>query len=122
MFELRQFLVGGLVVLPLEETVKQIRQGVERGILVIRDASTFPAHLRLVGHMVFEHLHEAALSETSVSAQEYHLPLSTLGLLPTFQQKRDFRFATDQRCQSSWLRHLQATSDTTLTQDVVEVH
>src|SRR2546425_9964455 len=45
--------------------------------------------------------------------------MSCLGLLPPFQEQCDFRFSTDQRCESSWLRNIKATCGTTLTQDLV---
>jgi len=40
-------------------------------------------------------------------------------LCPTFQEKRDFRFPTDQRRESSWLSNIQSAIDTTFTQDAV---
>jgi len=45
--------------------------------------------------------------------------MSRFDLLPPFQEQRDFRFSTDQGCESSWLRHLKATGGTALTQDLV---
>src|SRR5262245_60734928 len=56
MFELRQFRVWGLVGLPLEETLEQLSQGIERGILVVRYASAFPPYMGLMGHVLFQHL------------------------------------------------------------------
>src|SRR5215831_15029604 len=45
-----------------------------------------------------------------------------LGLLPTFQQERDFGFSTDQRCQSSGYSHIKATDGTTLIEHVIDSH
>src|SRR5215831_8894937 len=48
--------------------------------------------------------------------------MSCLRLLPPFQEQRDFRFATDQRCESSWLSNIKATGDPTRTEHVVYAH
>ena len=63
------FLSGGRVGLPLEYTLEQLRQGIERGVLVIRDAAAFPAHMRLVGYVLFQHLHEAALAYARITRE-----------------------------------------------------
>src|SRR5262245_20703195 len=47
--------------------------------------------------------------------------MSCLRLLPPFQEQRDFRFSTDQRCESSCLCHIKATGGTTLTEHVIHV-
>src|SRR4029453_15979463 len=100
----------------------EIRQGVERGILVIRYASAFPPHMGLVGHMVFQHLDQAALADPGFPTQQNDLPMPCLGLLPPFQEQRDFRLPTDQRSESSWLSNIKATGGPTLTEHVVESH
>ena len=71
--------------------------------------------MRLIGDMVLEHLHQATLANPSFTAQEHDLPMSCLGLLPPFQQERDFRLSTDQGCESSWLSNIKATGGTALT-------
>src|SRR2546427_90867 len=38
--------------------------------------------------------------------------MPSFDLLPAFQQERDFRFSTHQRCESSWLSHIKATGGT----------
>ena len=47
--------------------------------------------------------------------------MSGLGLFPAFQEQRDFRFATNQRCQSSGLRHIETPSGSTFLEDAVHV-
>ena len=42
-------------------------------------------------------------------------------LCPAFLEERDFRFSTDQRCESSGLSHIKATGGTTLTEDAIHV-
>ena len=49
------------------------------------------------------------------------MPMSCLGLFPTFQEHTDFLFSPDQRCQSTSTRDVQSTMDTTLAQDLVHV-
>ena len=48
--------------------------------------------------------------------------MSCLGLLPPFQEQRDFRLPTDQWGKSSWLRYIKATGGTALPEHVVEAH
>jgi hypothetical protein len=43
-------------------------------------------------------------------------------LCPTFQEKRDFRFPTDQRRESSWMSNIKATCGSTLAEHLVDVH
>src|SRR5262245_32170871 len=50
------------------------------------------------------------------------MSLPRFGLFPTFQEKRDFRFSTDQRCESSWLRNIKATGGTTFTEHLIYVY
>ena len=52
---------------------------------------------------------------------KHHLPLTSFDLLPTFQEERDFGFSTDQRCQSSGLRHIETPSGSTFLEDAVHV-
>src|SRR5882724_5745244 len=78
--------------------------------------------MRLVGHMVLEHLHEAAFANASFPAQEHDLPMSCLGLLPPFKEQRNFRLPTNQRRESSWLSHIKATGGTTLAEHVIDAH
>ena len=67
----------------------------------------------LVGNMVLQHLHQSGLANACITREQDHVPMSCLDLLPPFQKERDFRFATNQRCESSWLNNIQATGDPT---------
>ena len=49
------------------------------------------------------------------------MSLPVFHLCPAFQQERDFRFATDQRRESSWLNNIQATGGPTFLEDAVHV-
>jgi len=77
--------------------------------------------MRLVGHMVLEHLHEATLANASFTAQEHHVPVTSFDLLPTFQEEGDFGFSTHQRCQSSRHSHIETPSGSTFLEDSVHV-
>ena len=48
--------------------------------------------------------------------------MSCLDLLPPFLEERDFRFSTDQGCESPYLSHIQAAGGTTFTDHLVYVH
>jgi hypothetical protein len=47
------------------------------------------------------------------------MSVSSFDLLPTFQEKRDFRLPTHQRCETSWLSHIQSAIDPTFAEDAI---
>ena len=70
--------------------------------------------------MVLEHVDQTTLANACIPREQDHVPMTCFDLFPPFQEERDFRFATDQRCESSGLSHIQATLGTTLAQDAVD--
>src|SRR5215469_1573384 len=54
---------------PLEGTLKESRQGVERGIVVIRYTPALPAYMWLASYMVLQPLDEAALANAWITTQ-----------------------------------------------------
>ena len=49
------------------------------------------------------------------------MSVSSFDLLPTLYEQPYFLLPTDQRCQSSWLSHIQATGGPTFLEDAVYV-
>jgi hypothetical protein len=47
--------------------------------------------------------------------------VSSFDLLPTIQEQHDFRFSTDQRCQSSGHSHIETPSGSTFLEDSVHL-
>ena len=48
------------------------------------------------------------------------MPLSVFDLCPAFQEERDLRFATDQRCESSDHSHIETPPGSTFLEDAVD--
>src|SRR5262245_21504061 len=71
--------------------------------------------------MVLEHLYEATLAYASFPAQEHHVPMSCLGLLPTLYEQSDFLLPTDQWCQSPGCSHIETPPRATILEDAVHV-
>ena len=62
--------------------------------------------MRLVGNMIFQHLHQSGLANAWITREYDHVPVSSFDLLPTLYEQPYFLLPTDQRCQSSWLRNI----------------
>jgi hypothetical protein len=72
-----------------------------------------------LGDVLFEHLYQSRFANPSLSAQQHHLTLSILGLVPTFQQKSDVLLSPNQWCQTTRTGYIQATLGTTVSQDAI---
>src|SRR6266446_5456495 len=122
MFEFLQSRLRSLMGLKPQQPLEQINQRKQCCVLRVLCTPTFPTCVRFVGDVVLQRLDEPGFPNTCFARQEYDLPISCLGLLPAFQQERDFRLSTDQWCQSSCLGNLQSTIDTTFVQDAIDTY
>ena len=77
-------------------------------MLVIRRAAALPARMGRLGHMVFEHLHQARFANARLAAHQDDLPQALPGLGPALQEQVDFLLPSDQRGERTW-RAVQAT-------------
>src|SRR5262245_61918417 len=102
-----------------QHALEQISQRKQCRVLSVLRTPAFPAYMWLVGSVVLEHLYQTALAYACIPSEQDHLSVPSFALCPPFQQQRDLRFSTDQRCESSWLSHLKATGGTTLAQNTV---
>lgn len=80
---------------------------------IIGGAATFPPRMRLICHVVFQHLHQPGFANAPFPSQKHDLPLSSLSLLPTLQQQSDFLLSTDKWGQTSRGSNVKAALDTT---------
>src|SRR5262249_15401999 len=113
--------VRGIFRVELQQPLEQIGQRKERRIFKVWNTPTLQAHMRLVGHMVLEHLHEATLTNASFPAQEHHVPMSCLGLFPAFQEEPNFLLSPDQGGQAPGRSHIETSSSATFLEDTVHV-
>src|SRR6516165_11417341 len=101
--------------------LKQVDHRVERTVLSVLRTPALPTDMRLMGNMVFEHLHQTTFAYACITREQDHVPLPSFHLSPTFQKQADFLFSTHQRCQSSGLSHIKATGGTTFLEDTVHM-
>src|SRR5262247_3331058 len=99
--------------LPLEYALKEISQRIERTVLRVLRTPTFPAQMGLVGNMILQCLDQSRFANTRITAQQDDLSLSSLGLLPTLQEKTNFLLSTDQGCETTSTCDVQSTVNTT---------
>src|SRR5215510_4793389 len=69
LFELLQLLVRSIVSVELQQALEQIGHRKERSVLSVLHTTTFPAHMWLLGDMLFQHLYQAGLPDTSITRE-----------------------------------------------------
>ena len=94
----------------------------ENGMSLKQELGLKSPHMMLIGHVLSHSLHESGLPNTGITPQQDDVSLPSFDVLPTFQQERDFRFATDQRCEPMPTDNIQAVVGTTVAQDTIESH
>ena len=87
--------------LPWEEALEQVDDRVQGAMLIVRQTTAFQPRMWLAGDMVLEDLHQAALANASLTAQQDHLPLPLFAPVPAFKEEADFLLAPDQRRQTT---------------------
>ena len=68
-FEFPQFRVRGILSVELKQPLEQIRERKKCRVFTIRGTPTFPSGMELLGDILFEHLHQSGLSDTSITTQ-----------------------------------------------------
>ena len=99
-----------------------VDDGVQGALLVIGRPAPFNTGVRLVGHVVFQHLHQARFANARLTAEQHHLPLPRLRLLPALLQERHLFFPAHQGRQPARDDRLQAALDAALAQDAIHMH
>src|SRR5215471_18313940 len=97
-----------------QEPLEQIHQRKQCRVLRVLCTPTLPAYMWFVGNMLLEHLYQPALAYACIPSEQDPLSVPSFDLCPAFKQYTDLLFSTDQRCESSGLSHIQATSGTIL--------